>query len=131
MGVSERRSTRPVHRHADSYVEHVGEATCACLLAMVQGNVLLLGLSHWAIAIQTGLLAGTATIVAVVLARVDRPWVVSTVLGLITTVVDYLVHPGAFGPILLEAVVTGLGAAALCFGVQRLLRRRRASRRPS
>lgn len=114
------------------FVENVAEATTACLITMVQGNLLALTLAHWLIASRTGFAAGAVTSFAILVARVERPWVVSTLLGLVTTVVDYLVHPGRFGPFFLEAIVTGAGAALLSFVVQRGvigLRRRRARRR--
>ena len=40
------------------YLENISEATAACLLTMVQGNLLVLGISHWIIASQTGIVAG-------------------------------------------------------------------------
>jgi hypothetical protein len=116
---------------ARPFVENVAEATTACLITMVQGNLLALTLAHWLVASQTGLAAGAATSVAILVARVERPWVVSSLLGLVTTVVDYLVHPGRFGPFFVEAILTGAGAAALSFVVQRSvigMRRRPADR---
>jgi uncharacterized membrane protein (UPF0136 family) len=63
-------------------------------------------------------------------ARSQRLWVVSAVLGVATAVVDYLVHPGQFGPIAMEAVVTGVGAALLSYVVGTAVRRVR-SRNPA
>lgn len=115
-----------MHRNAEPFVENIAEATAACLVTMVQGNLLLLGLSHWIIASQTGIAAGTVTAAVIVIAKTRRRWVVSLLLGAITAVVDYLVHPGMFGPVFLEAVVTGIGAAILSFLVGMLLRAVRA-----
>ncbi len=114
------------------FVENIAEATTACLITMLQGNLLALTLAHWVIASQTGFAAGATTSVAILVARVERPWVISTLLGLVTTGVDYLVHPGGFGPFFLEAIATGAGAAVLSFVVQRGVigvRRRRLRRR--
>ncbi len=36
--------------------------------------------------------------------------------------VDFFVHPGQFGPIAMEAIVTGLGAALLSYLVGTLVR---------
>lgn len=99
------------------FAENTAEATAACLLAMVQGNVLALTLSHWLIASKTGLFAGALTAVLVLISRVRRPWVISVLLGLATFFVDYWVHPGMFGPIFAEALVTGMMAALLCLMV--------------
>jgi len=46
---------------------------------------------------------------------------IATILGSITTVVDYLVHPGMFGSIFTEAIVTGVGAALLSYAVSNLM----------
>ena len=50
---------------------------------------------------------------------------VSAALAVATGVVDYFVHPGKFGPIVMEAVVTGLAASVLSYLVSTLVRRRR------
>lgn len=113
-------------KHARPLIENVSEATAACLVTMVQGNLFALALSHWVIASQTGLLAGAATSFVIFAARIERPWVISIGLGVATTIVDYCIHEGMFGPFFLEAVVTGLGAAVLSFAVQSLFRRNRS-----
>ena len=100
------------------YLENCSEATAACLVTMVQGNLLTLSLSHWLIASETGLISGTITSAAVLITRASQPWIISSLLGAITFVVDYFVHPGMFGPLFAEALVTGLGAAVLSYGVQ-------------
>ena len=110
------------------YIEHVSESTVACLVTMVQGNLLALGLSHWLIASQTGIVAGVIASSALLLAKTDRRWLISLVLGIVTAVVDYLIHPGMFGPAAAEAIVTGVGAALLSYVVGSLLSRRRQAR---
>lgn len=107
-------------------MENVAESTTACLLTMVQGNVLALGIGHWIIASQTGLAAGILASVALYLSRGRGRWVVAGVLALATAGVDYLVHPGGFGPVAFEAVVTGLAAGALSLAVAKIRGRRPA-----
>ena len=110
-------------------VENVAEATTACLITMVQGNILAFTLGHWIIASQTGVIAGVLASIALVLANTENRWVIAGVLGLATAVVDYFVHPGGFGPVVMEALVTGIGAAALSYIVgtaYRRFRRRQA-----
>ncbi|MGE0623806.1 MAG: hypothetical protein AB7I04_08690 [Pseudomonadales bacterium] len=51
-------------RIVEPFLENAAEATTACLLAMVQGNLLAISLGHWLIASQTGLAAGAATAAA-------------------------------------------------------------------
>jgi hypothetical protein len=94
-------------------VENFSEATVACLVTMVQGNVLSIGLGHLIIASQTGLAAGAIATIAVVVSKSHRRGLVALVLGVTTTVVDYLIHPGMFGSVFTEAIVTGVGAALL------------------
>lgn len=96
-------------------VEYIAESTTACLVTMVQGNLLALSVSHLLIASQTGIIAGAITAISVFTARADRRWIVAAVLGVITGVVDFFVHPGMFGTVAVEALVTGLGAAALSY----------------
>jgi hypothetical protein len=100
-------------RLVEPFIENAAEATTACLLTMVQGNLLAISLGHWLIASQTGIAAGAATAAVLYLWSNTRPWKVALVLGVLTAIVDFFVHPGQFGPVALEAIVTGAGAAAL------------------
>lgn len=94
-------------------IKNVSEATVACLLTMVQGNVFLVSLSHFAYASQTGIVAGAiATIVLVTSHRLNR-WAIAGVLAVFTAIVDYFSHPAQFGPVAVEAVITGLAAGIL------------------
>ena len=116
----------PMKKRIAPFVENIAEATTACLVTMVQGNLLALGLSHWLIASQTGIVAGTVTATAIVLAKTDKRWLISVMLGLATAVVDYVVHPGMFGSVMTEAIVTGAGAAILSYIVGTIIRTIRA-----
>ena len=113
------------------FIENIAESGAACLVTMVQGNLLVLGLSHWLIASQTGLVAGTAAAAAITLTRVSSRWVIALLLGVITAVVDYLMHPGMIGPPYAEALITGLGAAALSWLTGFAIARWHAVRRPA
>ena len=112
------------------YLERTCEAGMACMLTMVQGNLLALTLTHWLIASQTGLVAGAIASTTVIAARLRRPWLISLTLGVVTIPVDAFVHPGKFemGGIS-EAIVTGVGAFVLSFtagAALRALARRKA-----
>ena len=113
------------------FVEHTAEATLACLVTMTQANLLLVTTGHWIVAAQTGVVAGTASAAVLLLAKAHRQWVVSLTLATLTALVDYLVHPGAFGPVFLEAVVTGVAAGALSYGVGWTVRRARRRSLPA
>ena len=89
---------------------------------MVHGNVLALTVRHWLIASQTGLLAGAITAIAILVSKATRPWIISTLFGLITAGADYFMHPGMLGPFLSEALITGLAAGLLSYVAPVLLR---------
>lgn len=111
--------------------ENVGESFSACMVAMVQGNLLVVSVGHVVIAAQTGLASGVLATLLVWTMRTRSRWVVALTLGAITSVVDYMVHPGMFGPVFAEALVTGAVAAALSYGfgwVIARVRRNRAGR---
>ena len=118
--------TEPMRRHFEPFLEHTTEATVACVFAMVQGNLLALSLSHWWIASQTGVAAGSATAFMLWLLRLERPWVISIAFGVLTAVLDAMIHPGMFGPEFFEAGLTGVVAALLSMLGQRVLRRNRS-----
>ena len=118
-----------MNKKAQPFVENISEATVACLVTMVQGNVLVLGLSHWLIATQTGVVAGTITSVAILVARANDPRVIAAALGVVTAVVDYYMHPSMIeGPAFLEAIITGVGAAILSYLVTLTVRRLRRNK---
>jgi hypothetical protein len=107
------RSGVPKAGRAAALLENVTESATACLLTMVQGNVLALGVGHWIAASQTGLAAGVVASVALWLSGGRGRFVVASILAVATAAVDYMVHPGGFGPVAFEAVATGLAAGGL------------------
>ncbi len=111
-------------------VENIGEATTACIITMTQGNFLALGLTHWIIASQTGIVAGLAASAALFVTKTDNRWIVAVVLGVVTAIVDYLMHPGMIGPVFLEAIITGIGAGVLSYLAGWFLQYRRRRQTP-
>ena len=112
-------------RRIAPFIENFAESGLACLFTMVQGNIFAVGLGHWIVASQTGLFAGGIAALAILVAKNANRLVVAGILTVATAVVDYLVHPGNFGPVIMEAVVTGLAAGTLSLLAARLLARRR------
>jgi hypothetical protein len=110
-----------MQKKASLLVENVSEATVACLITMVQGNVLAIGLGHLVIAAETGVAAGVMATAGVLLSKAHHRGLIALMLGVITTVVDYLIHPGMFGSVFTEAIVTGIGAAFLSYSVGTLI----------
>ena len=113
-----------MNKKVQPFVENISEATVACLVTMVQGNMLAIGLHHWIIASQTGVVAGTVASVTILFARVSDPRVIAVALGVTTAVVDYFIHPPMIGgPEILEPIITGIGAAILSYLVAIAIRR--------
>lgn len=102
---------------AAPFIEYASESTAACVITMAQGNLLALTASHMLAASQTGIIAGTIAAVSLFAARTRNRWLISAVLGVATGIVDFFVHPGMFGSVATEAIVTGLAAALLSYGV--------------
>jgi len=111
-----------INKRVAPLVEYIAESTTACLVTMVQGNLLALTFGHLLIASQTGVVAGAIASVTLFLSRSNKRWVVSLVLGIGTAVVDYFVHPGMFGSVATEAIVTGIAAAVLSYLVGTTIR---------
>lgn len=106
-----------------SLIEGASESTVACLITMVQGNVLSLTLGHLFIASQTGVVAGGITFAVNCFVFIRKYWFTPILLGTTTTVVDFYVHPGSFGPAIAEAIVTGVAAGLLSFCISYLIRK--------
>ncbi len=115
--IGDYRVSLSMQRKIAPVLENVAESTAACLVTMMQGNLFAIGLSHWLIASQTGVIAGVIASLAIFATQTDNRWAISLVLGAMTAVVDFFMHPGGFGPVFMEALVTGIGAAALSFAV--------------
>ena len=110
-----KRDTLTGAKQVRPYIENISEATAACLFTMVQGNVLALGLSHLYIAAQTGIFAGILAAAVILFAKLKNRKLVSLLLAVVTAVVDYFVHPGMFGSVATEPLVTGAAAGILSY----------------
>lgn len=89
------------------------EAAGACLLLMVQGNVLALTATHFAIASKTGLVA-VAPALALTFTpfakRLVNRWTSSTLLAVCTFFADSMAHASHYPGEYTEAALTALGA---------------------
>lgn len=94
-------------------MEYFSESTTSCLVMMVQGNILSLSLFHLSVAAQTGLFASLTAFLMIYITKLHSRWYIALLLGVITAIVDFIVHPGMFGTIATEAIATGVGAAVL------------------
>ena len=104
-----------MNKSAKPFVEYASESTMACVVTMAQGNLLALTLGHLMVAFETGIIAGLITAISVYAAKTHARWMIAIILGVITGLVDFYVHPGTFGSFATEAIVTGIGAAVLSY----------------
>jgi hypothetical protein len=104
-------------------IEYFSEATAACLVTMVQGNLLSLTFGHLIIASQTGIFAGILSSLVIIFAKIERIEIIAILLGIFTAVVDFYMHPGMLGPYATEALITGLAAGLLSYFVGLLIAR--------
>jgi hypothetical protein len=85
------------------------EATPACLLVMVQANILLATNVHIQNAIETGLITGAGVFF---LSMLEHRWfrnkyIVAGITGGMCSIADFISHPPHFGWASTEAIITG------------------------
>ena len=88
-----------------------------CLMLMVQGNMSALALMHWMTAFKT---AGIVGLVLVALsfsiktkAISDNKYSMAGLVAVITTIVDFNIHPSHFAGETTEALMTGIAVGLL------------------
>jgi hypothetical protein len=91
------------------------EATPACLLVMVQGNIWLATVGHLQKAVETGFITGVGVLI---LSQFTHRWfsnkyVVAGITGGMCFFADLLVHPTHFGGFITEATVTAIITAII------------------
>lgn len=92
------------------------ESMMSCSAVMVQGKLSSLTWGHFLVAGRVGLITAACYVVSALFIKKDplSVWVAALMTAVLTTVSDFFVHPTHFGDWWTEAVVTGLGAGALC-----------------
>ena len=102
---------------AGLFGQALAKVTPACLMLMVQGNVLALGLMHWQTALKT---AGLVGIILVALSFSDKTKAISDnkysmagVVAAVTTLVDFNMHPSHYSGETTEALMTGIATGLL------------------
>lgn len=91
------------------------EATPACLLVMVQGNIWLATMGHLQKALETGLLTGLGVLILSLFSHrwFNNKYIVAAITGAMVFVADLIVHPSHFGGFATEAIVTGIFTAII------------------
>ena len=95
------------------------EAWTACMFCMVQGDLSVLTINHALTASKTGTLAGIAFVITSSFAAINNKWANAWLTGVLTMAADIVAHPTHFGDQWVEAACTGLGAAMLCYLLER------------
>ena len=89
------------------------EATPACLLVMVQGNIWLATMGHLHKALETGFVTGVLILSLFTYRWFGNKYVVAGITGGMCFIADLLIHPTHFGSYTTEAIVTGAVAAII------------------
>lgn len=91
------------------------EATPACLLVMVQGNIWLATMGHLQKALETGFLTGLGVLILSLFSHrwFNNKYIVAAITGAMVFVADLIVHPSHFGGFATEAIVTGIFTAII------------------
>ena len=91
------------------------EATPACLLVKVQGNIWLATMGHLQKALETGLLTGLGVLIFSLFSHrwFNNKYIVAAITGAMVFVADLIVHPSHFGGFATEAIVTGIFTAII------------------
>jgi len=91
------------------------EATPACLLVMVQGNIWLATMGHLQKALETGFLTGLGVLIFSLFSHrwFNNQYIVAAIRGATVFVADLIVHPSHFGGFATEAIVTGIFTAII------------------
>jgi hypothetical protein len=95
------------------------EATPACLLVMVQGNVWVATLDHLHKAVETGFITGVGVLILSLFTHrwLGNKYLVAVITGGMCFFADLLIHPTHFGSLTTEAIVTGTFAAIISLTV--------------
>ena len=95
----------------------MAKVTPACLMLMVQGNILALALMHWTTALKTagivGLLLVALSFSAKTKAISDNKYSMAGMVALVTALVDFNMHPSNYAGYTTEALMTGIATGLL------------------
>ncbi len=107
-------------RAINAFPKKFGEAWVPCMLAMTQGDLSVVTWKHVTVAYTVGIRTAIFYSFCVLLLGTIKPAQSIVLTGFLTFIADLATHPTHFGPFWLEALVTGLGASAMCFAVEKI-----------
>ena len=103
--------------------EKFGEAWISCMVLMVEGDVSAWTFNHALTAFKVSCSAVLAYAALHLLIHKDSAVLNILLMGILTAVFDFEVHPSHFGPVWAEAVATGLCTSGLGLAVHAIRRR--------
>ena len=99
------------------FASAIAKVTPACLMLMVQGNALALTTTHWITALKTSVVVGVILVALSFSAKTkalsDNNYSMAGMVGLVTALADFNIHPSNFAGETTEALVTGIAAGVL------------------
>ncbi len=102
------------------------QAWTSCMLAMCGGNMSVLSWYHAGVATKVGVASATALVITALFLKTENKWANSWLTGMFVMLADLMFvtqHTKYYGEgVWLEAAITGLGAAILCFLFERKCR---------
>jgi hypothetical protein len=96
------------------FFRRLSEATPACLLVMVRGDLSAMTLAHWEAALRTGAITGAVLVLVSFMESkkwLHNRYVTGALTGIATAASDFIAHPASISA---EAIITGACAAVLC-----------------
>lgn len=109
-----------MHRQTFDCSEKFAEAWLSCMVFMVEGNLSALTVDHVISALKLSTSATLAYAALQLAFHRSNPFLNICLMGAITALMDFNIHPTHFGPVWAEAVATGGGTMLLGFLVRLL-----------
>ena len=103
--------------------EKFSEAWLSCMVLMVEGNVMAWTIPHTITALKVATSSVLAYAAIQLAFKQQNAFVNILMMGVVTALMDFNVHPTHFGPVWAEAVATGAGTAGLGLIVKAIRRK--------
>lgn len=106
--------------------EKFTESWLSCMIMMVQGNLAAWTFSHALTALKTSTAAVLSYVACMLVFSKENQALNIILIGVLTAVFDYDVHPSHFGSHFSEAIATGVSTSAMALIVHLFKRRNKA-----
>ena len=103
--------------------EKFTESWLSCMIMMVQGDLTVWTFNHAITALKTSTAAVLAYVACMLVFSKENQALNILLIGVLTAIFDYDVHPSHFGSSFSEAIATGISTSAMAFVVYLFKRR--------